>query len=62
MLIRKTKNNIDIKSFANESCERLAKQCKIDLKRTRKNAIKNGTADMSLEEINKIIYEKQDKQ
>lgn len=36
----------------------LAKQCKNDLIRAHKEAINNGTADMSLDEINKIIYGK----
>lgn len=33
----------------------LAEQCKKDLNLARQDAIKNGTADMSLEEINKVI-------
>lgn len=34
----------------------LAEQCKLDLFNARQNAIKNGTADMTLDEINKVIY------
>lgn len=39
-----------------DEAESLANQCKIDLFNARQNAIKNGTADMSLDEINKVIY------
>lgn len=39
-----------------DEADSLAGQCKIDLYNARQNAIKNGTADMSLEEINKAIY------
>lgn len=39
-----------------DEADLLAEQCKIDLFNARQNAIKNGTSDMSLDEINKVIY------
>lgn len=40
-----------------DEADSLANKCKIDLFNARQTAIKNGTADMSLDEINKVIYE-----
>lgn len=39
-----------------DEVDSLAEQCKMDLYTARQNAIKNGTSDMSLDEINNIIY------
>lgn len=41
-----------------KSSRKLKEMCKIDLKTAHQDAIKNGTADMSLDNINKIIYGK----